>query len=66
MVKVKIRDNNVDAALKYLRKIVNQEEILKKLRQKRAYYKPSEQKVINEKEAIMKRKMHRNYLRNMR
>ena len=49
-MKVYVRRNNLEQAIKVLRKKVQKEGILKKVRQKTAYEKPSEKRARKKKE----------------
>ena len=51
-MQVFVRDNNVDQALKILKKKLTREGILRELKRRRAYEKPSERKVREKAEAI--------------
>jgi small subunit ribosomal protein S21 len=51
-VQVLVRDNNVDQALRVLKKKLQREGVLKELKQRRAYEKPSEKRVREKAEAV--------------
>jgi small subunit ribosomal protein S21 len=51
-MQVLVRDNNVEQALKVLKKKLTREGILRELKRRRAYEKPSERKVREKAEAI--------------
>lgn len=62
MVQIVVRDNNVDQALRILKKKMQREGIFREMKQRRHYEKPSEKRVRETQEAIrrlrkMKRKM---------
>lgn len=52
LVQVLVRDNNVDQALRVLKKKMQREGLLKEMKQRRAYEKPSEKRVREKAEAI--------------
>ena len=52
MVEVTVRDNNMDQALRVLKKKMQREGILRELRQRKHYEKPSERKTREKAEAI--------------
>ena len=59
-LQVLVRDNNVDQALKVLKKKMQREGIFREIKRRRAYEKPSEQKAREKGEAIRRaRKMAR-------
>jgi small subunit ribosomal protein S21 len=51
-VQVLVRDNNVDQALRVLKKKMQREGILRELKQRRHYEKPSEKRVREAAEAV--------------
>ncbi|EEQ93979.1 ribosomal protein S21 [Brucella intermedia LMG 3301] len=51
-LQVLVRDNNVDQALRVLKKKMQREGILRELKERRAYEKPSERRVREKGEAI--------------
>jgi len=51
-MQVLVRDNNVDQALRVLKKKMQREGIFRELKQRRAYEKPSERKTREKAEAI--------------
>ncbi len=51
-MQVLVRDNNVDQALKALKRKMQREGILRELKQRRAYEKPSERRVREAAEAV--------------
>lgn len=51
-MQVLVRDNNIDQALRVLKKKLQREGVLRELRQRRAYEKPSERKARERAEAI--------------
>lgn len=60
MVQILVRDNNVDQALRILKKKMQREGIFREMKQRRFYEKPSEKRVREEQEAIRRaRKMAR-------
>lgn len=60
MVSVNVRDNNVDQALRVLKKKMQREGIFREMKLRRHYEKPSEKKAREEAEAIRRtRKMER-------
>ncbi len=60
MVSVNVRDNNVDQALRVLKKKMQREGIFREMKLRRHYEKPSEKKAREEAEAIRRsRKMDR-------
>jgi small subunit ribosomal protein S21 len=59
-VQVSVRDNNVDQALKALKKKMQREGIFREMKLRRAYEKPSERKARERAEAIRRaRKLER-------
>jgi small subunit ribosomal protein S21 len=57
---VTVRDNNIDQALKFLKKKMQREGIFREMKRRSAYEKPSERKVREKAEAIRRaRKMAR-------
>jgi small subunit ribosomal protein S21 len=62
-MQVLVRDNNVDQALRVLKKKMQREGIFREMKQRRAYEKPSERKVRERAEAIRRaRKLERKKL----
>ena len=60
MVSVNVRDNNVDQALRVLKKKMQREGIFREMKLRRHYEKPSEKKAREQAEAIRRsRKMDR-------
>ncbi|MGH1455743.1 MAG: 30S ribosomal protein S21 [Alphaproteobacteria bacterium] len=60
MVSVNVRDNNVDQALRVLKKKMQREGIFREMKLRRHYEKPSEKKAREDAEAIRRsRKMDR-------
>ena len=55
-MQVFVRDNNVDQALKILKKKMQREGIFREMKQRSAYEKPSEKKVREKAEAIRRSK----------
>lgn len=55
-MQVFVRDNNVDQALKILKKKMQREGIFREMKQRSAYEKPSEKKVREKAEAIRRAK----------
>jgi len=53
---VTVRDNNVDQALRALKRKLQREGILRELRNRRAYEKPSEKRVREKSDAIKRAK----------
>jgi len=51
-VQVLVRDNNVDQALRVLKKKLQREGVLKEMKQRRAYEKPSEKRAREKAEAV--------------
>ena len=56
LVSVNVRDNNVDQALKVLKKKMQREGVFRVMKMKRHYEKPSEAKVRKEAESIRRRR----------
>ena len=62
-LQVTVRDNNVDQALKALKKKMQREGIFREMKLRRSYEKPSERKVREQAEAIRRaRKLERKRL----
>lgn len=60
MVSVSVRDNNVDQALKVLKKKMQREGIFREMKLRRHYEKPSEKKAREQSESVRRsRKMDR-------
>lgn len=53
---VLVRDNNVDQALRVLKKKLQREGVLRELKRRRAYEKPSERRVREKEEAVRRSK----------
>jgi small subunit ribosomal protein S21 len=51
-LQVFVRDNNVDQALRVLKKKMQREGVFREMKQRRAYEKPSERKVREKSEAV--------------
>jgi small subunit ribosomal protein S21 len=51
-LQVLVRDNNVDQALRFLKKKMQREGIFREMRQRKAYEKPSERKTREKAEAV--------------
>ncbi|MCL6708307.1 30S ribosomal protein S21 [Pseudomonas sp. R2.Fl] len=51
-MQVLVRDNNVDQALRVLKKKMQREGLFRELRARRAYEKPSEKRIREEAEAV--------------
>ncbi|PZO80949.1 MAG: 30S ribosomal protein S21 [Mesorhizobium amorphae] len=51
-MQILVRDNNVDQALRVLKKKLQREGVLRELKQRRAYEKPSEKRVREKAEAV--------------
>ncbi len=49
---ITVRDNNVDQALRVLKKKLQREGVLKEMRQRRFYEKPSQKRVREKQEAV--------------
>ena len=63
MVQVIVRDNNVDQALKALKKKIQREGIFREMKLRKSYEKPSERKAREKAEAVRRaRKMERKRL----
>lgn len=62
-LQVTVRDNNIDQALKVLKKKMQREGVFREMRRRSAYEKPSERRVREKAEAIRRhRKMQRKKL----
>ena len=62
-MQVLVRDNNVDQALRVLKKKMQREGIFREMKQRRSYEKPSERKVREKSEAVRRaRKLARKKL----
>ena len=53
---IAVRDNNVETALRRLRKRIDADGRIKDVQENRYYSKPSEQKRVNKKKAVMRNK----------
>lgn len=63
LVQVVVRDNNVDQALKALKKKMQREGVFREMKLRKAYEKPSEKKAREKAEAVRRaRKMERKRL----
>lgn len=51
-----VRDNNIDQALRVLKKRMQREGVFRELKAKRAYEKPSEKRIRKKAEAIRRRR----------
>lgn len=51
-MQVLVRDNNIDQALKVLKKRMQREGIFREMKQRKAYEKPSERRIREEAEAV--------------
>lgn len=51
MVQIVVKDNNIDQALRVLKKKMQREGIFREMKQRRAYEKPSEKRVREQAEA---------------
>lgn len=56
MVQVIVRDNNVDQALRALKKKMQREGVWREMKMRRAYEKPSEKRVRKAAEAVRRRR----------
>ena len=56
IVQVIVRDNNVDQALRALKKKMQREGIFREMKLRRAYEKPSEKKVRQQAEAVRRQR----------
>ncbi|MDX1949571.1 MAG: 30S ribosomal protein S21 [Rickettsiales bacterium] len=61
MVQVNVRDNNVEAALRTLKKKLQKEGLFKEVKQRRYYEKPSEKKLRKSEEALKKNRKSNRY-----
>ncbi len=52
MVQITVRDNNVDQALRILKKKMQREGVFREMKQRRFYEKPSEKRVREKQEAV--------------
>jgi small subunit ribosomal protein S21 len=55
-LQVFVRDNNVDQALRVLKKKMQREGLFRELKRRRAYEKPSEKRAREQSEAVRRRK----------
>ena len=55
-MQVLVRDNNIDQALRVLKKKMQREGIFREMRQRKAYEKPSERKAREQTEAVRRRR----------
>ncbi|MCV9947060.1 MULTISPECIES: 30S ribosomal protein S21 [unclassified Rhizobium] len=58
-MQVLVRDNNVDQALRVLKKKMQREGLFREMKERRAYEKPSERRVREKAQAISRRKAAR-------
>ena len=56
MVEVLVRDNNVDQALRVLKKKMQREGLFREMKMRRHYEKPSERRVREQSEALRRRR----------
>ncbi len=56
MVQVIVRDNNVDQALRALKKKMQREGVWREMKMRRAYEKPSEKRIRKSAEAVRRRR----------
>lgn len=56
MVQVIVRDNNVDQALRALKKKMQREGVWREMKMRRAYEKPSEKRIRKAAEAVRRRR----------
>ncbi len=60
MVQIQVRDNNVDQALRILKKKMQREGVFREMKQRRFYEKPSEKRVREQQESVRRaRKLKR-------
>jgi small subunit ribosomal protein S21 len=59
VVQINVRDNNVDQALKILKRKLQKEGLFKEIKQRRFYEKPSEKRVRKAQEAVRRSKKMR-------
>lgn len=55
-MQVSVRDNNIDQALRVLKKRMQRDGVFRDMRAKRAYEKPSEKRIRKREEAIRRRR----------
>jgi small subunit ribosomal protein S21 len=55
-LQVSVRDNNIDQALRVLKKRMQRDGVFRDMRAKRAYEKPSEKRIRKREEAIRRRR----------
>ncbi|MGK9164830.1 30S ribosomal protein S21 [Inquilinus limosus] len=55
-MQVLVRDNNIDQALRVLKKRMQREGIFREMKQRRAYEKPSERRIREEAEAVRRQR----------
>jgi small subunit ribosomal protein S21 len=55
-MEVRVRDNNVDGALRVLKKLMQREGIFREMKLRRAYEKPSERRAREKAEAIRRQR----------
>ena len=61
-LQVLVRDNNIDQALKALKKKMQREGIFREMRQRRAYEKPSERRTRERAEAVRRARTLRRWI----
>jgi small subunit ribosomal protein S21 len=62
LVQITVRDNNVDHALRILKKKMQREGVFREMKQRRFYEKPSEKRVREKQEAVRRaRKLARKH-----
>ncbi len=62
MVQIVVRDNNVDQALRILKKKMQREGVFREMKRRRFYEKPSEKRVREKQEAVRRaRKLSRKF-----
>lgn len=62
MVQIVVRDNNVDQALRILKKKMQREGVFREMKRRRFYEKPSEKRVREKQEAVRRaRKLARKF-----
>ncbi|MFE0756197.1 MAG: 30S ribosomal protein S21 [Inquilinus sp.] len=55
-MQVLVRDNNIDQALRVLKKRMQREGIFREMKQRRSYEKPSERRIREEAEAVRRQR----------
>lgn len=62
MVQISVRDNNVEQALRILKRKLQREGLFREIKQRRFYEKPSEKRVRKAQEAVRRaRKLRRSF-----